>query len=77
MALAAQVLYEWREAERLLYLLPDDAPERAAIEAAVEDMRHMYQRITRAVRPTAETIATSRARIEETHSLLRAVREGR
>jgi hypothetical protein len=77
MALAAEVLREWREAERTLVLLPPESPERASVEAAVEEMRDLYQRITRVVPATARSIATARARIEETRALLGAVREGR
>ena len=77
MALAAEVLYEWREAERTLVLLPSESPERASVEAAIEAMRDLYQRITRTVPSTASSIANTRARIDEAHALLRAVRDGR
>jgi hypothetical protein len=74
MALAAEVLYEWREAERTLRLLPDDSPQRPTVEAAVEEMRALYHRVTEKAPETANAIGNARARIEETRALLRAIR---
>jgi hypothetical protein len=42
-ALAAEVLEEWREAERLLTLLTPEDPERDLVSQAVEDMRLLYR----------------------------------
>jgi hypothetical protein len=77
MALAAEVLSEWREAERVLRLLPDDAPQRPAVVAAVEGMRQLYQFVAfDLASSTADAIAQSRDRIEETRTLLRGVTGG-
>lgn len=77
MALAAEVLHEWREAERTLRLLPPDAPEREPVEAALQEMRALYQRVTSAGPTTANAIVATRDRIEETRALLRSVQNKR
>jgi hypothetical protein len=77
-ALTAEVLAEWREAERVLGILTDDAPERPAVVAAVEEMRQLYRHVAGDMTATtANVIAQSRARIDATHALLRAIREAR
>ena len=71
MALAAEVLAEWREAERVLKVLPEDAPERPAAAAAVEEMRQLYQYVAiDLATATTSAIAQTRARIEATHALV-------
>jgi hypothetical protein len=73
-ALSAEVLAEWREAERVLSVLPDDAPERPAILAAAEGLRQLYQYVAfDLTTSTATKIAQARARIDETHALLKSV----
>jgi hypothetical protein len=75
MALTAEVLSEWREAERTLRLLPDDAPERPAVEAAIEEMRFLYHRVTSDTVPdTVTAIEQTKLRVAETRALLRRVR---
>jgi hypothetical protein len=77
-ALTAEVLAEWREAERVLGVLADDAPERPAVAAAVEEMRELYRHVARDMTAaTANAIAQTRTRIDATHALLREVREAR
>ena len=78
MGLAAEVLAEWREAERVLSILPDEAPERPRVVAAVEEMRQLYRYVSGDLTTkTANVIAQTRARIEETQALLQAVRANR
>ena len=55
---AAEVLHEWRRAERLLTLLPADAPERPEVEDHVQQLRALYQRVT------VESSAPSESRLE-------------
>jgi hypothetical protein len=57
---AAEVLHEWRRAERLLAVLPDDAPERPDIELRIEQLRDLYQHVTGATIPSPD------ARLEPT-----------
>jgi hypothetical protein len=78
MALTAEVLAEWREAERTLSILSDDAPERPAVAAAAEEMRQLYHYVSVDLTVATENvIARTRTRIEETRALLRAVRDSR
>ncbi len=68
---AARVLDEWRHAERLLRLLPDDAPERSEVELHVDQLRALFHHLTDVVSPmTGERLATSRSQIERIHALL-------
>jgi hypothetical protein len=74
-ALAVEVLEEWREAERVLRLLPPDAAERDAIAAAIEEMRELYQHVTGgAIHDTGFALVETAARIEETRQLLSEAR---
>ena len=74
MALAAKILGEWRDAERVLKLLPPDAPERPAVVAAIESMRLLYQQVTHITVPeTDDRLAAARDAIESTKLLLRRV----
>jgi hypothetical protein len=71
----AEILEEWRRAERVVELLPRTAPERATIEADVEALRATYRRLTTSTIPrTSGRIDSSlrhieqiRARLEEIH----------
>ena len=70
MALAPEILEEWREAERLLTLLPGGSDDAIAVEGVVEEMRGLYHRVTDDAAATAEIISDTRARIVETRMVL-------
>ena len=60
------VLEEWRRAERLLTLLPAEAPERDEVAEQIELLRALYQRLTSTAdgvgaRLTASQIAIGRS----------------
>ena len=58
------VLEEWRRAERLLTLLPAEAPERDEVAEQVEDLRGVYQRLTATADGVGKRLSASRATIE-------------
>jgi hypothetical protein len=72
--LAADVLREWREAERLLELLPAESPDRLRVARALEEMQTLYQRVTETVPTTDTTLRASFGRIDATRALLRETR---
>ena len=65
---AAEVLHEWRRAERLLTALPDDAPERPEVEVHVEQLRVLYHRVT------GSTIPSTHIRLESTQRQIERAR---
>jgi hypothetical protein len=68
---AAEVLQEWRRAERLLSVLADDAPERTEVEVHVEELRIFYQRVTGATIPSTELrLASTRRQISRSKDYL-------
>ncbi len=74
-ALAAEVLEEWREGERLLRLLEPESSDGAAVTASIEEMRELYQHLTRAVPETDALLLRTAERIERTRYLLRNARD--
>ena len=76
MALEVQeVLYLWREAERVLDQLPPGAPERTLVSAEVVNLRRTYKRLTAESDATATTVADSRTTIESAQRNLAKARE--
>ena len=68
---AAEVLHEWRRAERLLTVLPDDAPERSEVEVHVDQLRVLYQRVTGGMIPSTEMrLESTRRQIERARAKL-------
>jgi hypothetical protein len=68
---AAEILHEWRRAERLLTVLPDDAPERTEVEVQVDQLRILYQRVTGATIPSTEArLQSTRAQIARSRAFL-------
>ena len=68
---AVEVLNEWRRAERLLTVLPDDAPERTEVEVQVEQLRILYQRVTGATIPSsAIRLASTRRQVSRSRACL-------
>ena len=72
---AAEVLEEWRRAERLLHALPDDAPDRSDIEVHVEQLRILYQRVTSTTIPSTEYRLSTRRQIARSRSFLDTLSE--
>ncbi len=73
---AARVLDEWRRAERLLTVLPDNAPERIDVELHLAEMRELYQRLTGETQESARRrLEIARREIARTHVLLNRVAE--
>jgi hypothetical protein len=71
---AAEVLHEWRRAERLLSVLADDAPERTEVEVHVEQLRILYQRVTETTIPSSELrLAATRRQISRSKDYLDGV----
>ena len=76
MALEVQeVLYLWREAERVLDQLPPGAPERTLVSAEVVILKRTYKRLTAESDATATTVADSRATIEAAQENLARARQ--
>jgi hypothetical protein len=68
---AAEVLREWRRAERLLTALPHDAPERPEVEVHVEQLRVLYHRVTGSTIPSTEIrLESTRRQIERARAYL-------
>jgi hypothetical protein len=67
---AAEVLHEWRRAERLLTVLPDDAPERSEVEVQIEQLRILYQRVSATIPSTAVRLQSTRAQIARSRAYL-------
>ena len=67
---AAEVLHEWRRAERLLAVLPDDAPERSEVEVQVEQLRILYQRVSAAIPSTQTRLQSTRTQIARSRAYL-------
>ncbi|HEV7809526.1 MAG TPA: hypothetical protein VGO64_02915 [Candidatus Limnocylindrales bacterium] len=65
-----EVLALWREGERILEQLPDDAPDRPMVEAEVESLRDLYHRLTSTIESSGIALETSRARIESSRATL-------
>ena len=71
---AADVLREWRRGERLLRVLPADAAERGSVEAEVEALRAIYQRVTSQTVPrTRDRLEAAMRRLEQSRAVLEAV----
>ena len=69
MALAvAEILEEWRRAERILAVVPPTAPERPVLEADVAALRATYQRLT------TSTIPRTTARIDASFRQVEQIR---
>jgi hypothetical protein len=66
----ARALEEWRRAERLLRLLPPEDPDRAAVEARVDEMRTLYQELSRRSDRSADRIRAAERSIATTKALL-------
>lgn len=64
------VLEEWRRAERLLTLLPPEAPERDEVAEQIEALRGLYQRLTATADGVATRLTASRTTIERSVQLL-------
>jgi multidrug resistance efflux pump len=68
---AAEVLQEWRRAERLLTVLPVDAPERPDVADHVHQLRALYQRVTAESSTTSESrLAANRLQLERSSAYL-------
>lgn len=77
MALAVEeVLSLWREAERLLDVLPLDAPERKDIAADVADLKRIYNRLTLDNDATGKILASSRETLSVAREALDAAKRG-
>ena len=73
MALAIEeVLSLWREAERLLEVLPADAPEHKVVSAEVVNLKRIYKRLTAESDATAEVLAASHSVLASAHETLAA-----
>jgi hypothetical protein len=67
---ARVVLEEWRRAERLLSLLPPEAPERGDVAEQVELLRALYQRLTSTADGVATRLAASQKTIDRSVRLM-------
>jgi hypothetical protein len=65
-----EVLALWREGERILEQLPRDAPDRPIVEAEVESLRGLYQRLTSKIESSGIALETSRSWIESSRATL-------
>jgi hypothetical protein len=64
------VLEEWRRAERLLSLLPTEAPERDEVAEQVDLLRALYQRLTATAVGVTTRLTASQATIERSVRLM-------
>ncbi len=71
----AEALDTWREAERLLALLPGGSSDRPDVARAIEESRHVYEALTRDVSDSRELLIVAGAAIDRTRDVLRVVRE--
>jgi hypothetical protein len=70
-ALVAEVLEDWRAAERLLDELPPTAPDHETVALLIADLREMYQSLTEERIPvTDEILRESRATLERAGALI-------
>jgi hypothetical protein len=65
-----EVLALWREGERILEQLPQDAPDRPMVEAEVESLRALYHRLTSKIEESGIALETSRSRIDSSRATL-------
>lgn len=72
-ALPVEVLERWRRTERLLEVLPSDSAERAEVQATVESMRGLYQRLTERATLSEAMVARTARDLERADRLLRSL----
>jgi hypothetical protein len=66
-----EVLAMWREAERALDALPEEAPERQIVLIQVARLRRYYQRLTKETVPaTWQLLESTHQAIEDTRQIL-------
>jgi hypothetical protein len=70
-----EVLAMWREAERALDALPEEAPERPVVLIQVARLRRYYQRLTKETVPaTWHLLESTHEAIEDTRQILAEAR---
>jgi hypothetical protein len=69
-----ELLAVWREAERVLEMLPSAAPDRVLVEAEIVDLKRTYRRLTDGrVESSSATLQRSAELIHRTRLLLNRV----
>jgi hypothetical protein len=67
------VLEEWRRAERLLTILPAEAPERDEVAEQIVLLRALYQRLTSTADDAGTRLTASKGAIERSIRLMDGV----
>ncbi|HEX5013669.1 MAG TPA: hypothetical protein VFV72_05845 [Candidatus Limnocylindrales bacterium] len=69
-----EILSLWREGERLLEELADDAPQRRLVAAEVVELKRIYRRLTNESDVTAHILVQSREAIATAHDAVASAR---
>lgn len=70
-----EVLSAWRDAERVLEVLPEVGRDHEDVVVAVTRLRATYQALTDVDHASQTAIRSSRATVEDTRDLLARIRE--
>jgi hypothetical protein len=74
MTVTSEVLWTWREAERLLAALPPLSPDEKIVRLAILTLRDCYQDLTRHQRPPSTLTSRGRETVDRVQVLLIEIR---